>query len=480
MRRIAPTEQRQLVRMIRPDRRQVLATWLLLTAAIAIQAWLTFWGAPNERLTALVAAGPGSNPHVTGMAVLLAWLTLGITLTMLTSRTITPWRAAIVVAYACLALLYVNIMRERTYYGDFDNYFHAALNLRDGTTLPARYLYPPLWASLLAPLTAFGGEWTFAFAWALNLLSTLAFFLLLPHVLERYGFSRPLALLVTLFFGIVNVPILRTLGYAQINMHVLVAVLFALYLYPRRWFWSAAALALAVHLKISPLALALPFVLVRDVRWLASFALSIAILALVPALAYGWQPYADVLNNLRHIAEANGLTFRDTSIDSFVRATGLALHTDLDLLIWPGKIALAAACLVVAFTHVRRGTFVRADLPAAAVYNAMPALLILMVMVSPLVWEHHPVLLALSYIAVATVLAPSDWALFVFAYFLEFLMPTFDFYPWSYGRLVSPLILLLLAWSRRQSGQSSLFVAVNTGLLTLVNATRAGSDRAAT
>jgi len=110
----------------------------------------------------------------------------------------------------------------------------------------------------------------------------------------------------------------------------------------------------------------------------------------------------------------------------------------------------------------------------------MPALLILMVMVSPLVWEHHPVLLALSYIAVATVLAPSDWALFVFAYFLEFLMPTFDFYPWSYGRLVSPLILLLLAWRRRQSGQSLLFVAVNTGLLTLVNATRAGSDRAAT
>ena len=91
-------------------------------------------------------------------------------------------------------------------------------------------------------------------------------------------------------------------------------------------------------------------------------------------------------------------------------------------------------------------------------------MLILMVMVSPLVWEHHPVLLALSYVAVATVLKPADWPLFGLAYFLEFLMPTFDFYPWSYGRLISPLILLFLAWRRRADGQSAAFDAANRWL----------------
>jgi hypothetical protein len=468
------------VSVVRSHQRLVLAAWLLLSAAVATQAWLTFWATPNERLSALVAAGPGSNPYVTAMAVVLAWLTLGAALTILTARGITPARMTVVVGYTCLALLYINVMRERTYYGDFDNYFHAALNLREGTTLPARYLYPPLWASVLAPLSVFGEEWTFAFAWVLNLLSTFAFFLLLPPVLERYGLSRALALLVTLLFGVVNVPILRTLGYAQINMHVVAALLFALYCYPLRWFWSAAALALAVQLKISPLVLVPAFVLMRDGRWLASFALSLGVLALLPALAYGWQPYLDVLNNLQNISQANGVAFRDASIDSFVRATGLALQRDLEPLIWPAKIALAAACLALAFVHVRRGTFVRAGAPAATLYNAAPALLILMVTVSPLVWEHHPVFLALSYIAIATVLEPQDWALFAVAYSLEFLMPTFDFYPWSYGRLVSPLILLALAWRRRRDGQSSLVAAANSRVLALVRAMGASSGPAAT
>jgi hypothetical protein len=127
-------------------------------------------------------------------------------------------------------------------------------------------------------------------------------------------------------------------------------------------------------------------------------------------------------------------------------------------------MALAGACLALALVHVRRGTFAAGTSQRAAVFNAMPALLVLMVMVSPVIWEHHPVFLALSYVAIATVLTPADWPLFGLAYFLEFLMPTFDFYPWSYGRLVSPLILLFLAWRRRADGQSAAFDAANRWL----------------
>ena len=37
-------------------------------------------------------------------------------------------------------------------------------------------------------------------------------------------------------------------------------------------------------------------------------------------------------------------------------------------------------------------------------------------------------------------------AVFGFAYFLEFVLPTFDFFPWSYGRLIAPLMVLWLMW----------------------------------
>lgn len=442
-------------------KRAAILVWIALTAGMALQASLTWFGPPNQHLSGLMDPGPGSNPSITAAAVFLSWLVLGAALILLTSSRVTAARAIAVLCYVSLALLYINVMRERTYYGDFDNYFSAAMHLRDGATLPDRYLYPPLWASLLAPLSSFGEAWTFTAAWTMNLVSTILVFVLLAKTLERYGFSAPLAVAVTMAFGLVNVPILRTLGYAQVNLHVLVFILLTLLWYPRSRVMSAVALAVAVNLKISPVVLAFAFLLVRDWRWLTWFGLSVLVIGAAPALAWGWGPYGDVLSNLRNVVQASGFTFREASIDSFVHATGHATGLPVAALIWPAKALLAAACLVLAGVHVRRGTFVAGGGPVAGMLNAMPALLILMVMAAPLVWEHHPVLLALSYLVIATLLTPTDWPLFGLAYFLEFLMPTFDFYPWSYGRLVSPLILLGLAWKRSAAGPPDLLVHAN-------------------
>jgi hypothetical protein len=188
-------------------------------------------------------------------------------------------------------------------------------------------------------------------------------------------------------------------------------------------------------------------------------------IALLPAAVFGLGPYADLVHNLRTIEQANGLILRDTSIDSFLRATTLATGINVQILIWPAKAAVVAVCLGLALIHLRRRTFVREDTPGAAVLNAMPALMVLMVVVAPLVWEHHAVFLGLSYIVVATVLQREDCAWFVFAYFLEFLMPTFDFFPWSYRRLISPLILLALAWRRAAGPQSDALSRANRIML---------------
>ena len=56
--------------------------------------------------------------------------------------------------------------------------------------------------------------------------------------------------------------------------------------------------------------------------------------------------------------------------------------------------------------------------------------------------------------------SPTHWALFGFAYFFEFLLPTFDFFPWSYGRLFAPLIILWLMW--HADGSTNTFTKLNS------------------
>ncbi len=83
-----------------------------------------------------------------------------------------------------------------------------------------------------------------------------------------------------------------------------------------------------------------------------------------------------------------------------------------------------------------------------------------MTLVSPVVWEHHGIFVGLSFLLMLKrIETPSEWFWFGFAYLLEFLLPTFDFFPWSYGRLVAPLIILWLMW---RGTKSELFPRLNS------------------
>jgi hypothetical protein len=52
---------------------------------------------------------------------------------------------------------------------------------------------------------------------------------------------------------------------------------------------------------------------------------------------------------------------------------------------------------------------------------------------------------------------------------LVFLLPTFDYFPWSYGRLVGILILLGLLWALRDRQGNTFFPAFNAWSEALVN-----------
>ncbi len=74
--------------------------------------------------------------------------------------------------------------------------------------------------------------------------------------------------------------------------------------------------------------------------------------------------------------------------------------------------------------------------------------------------------LALSFLLLLKRLeTPNEWIWFGFAYFLEFVLPTFDFFPWSYGRLIAPLIILWLMWrATKKQSPSRFFAAFNDWL----------------
>jgi hypothetical protein len=93
-----------------------------------------------------------------------------------------------------------------------------------------------------------------------------------------------------------------------------------------------------------------------------------------------------------------------------------------------------------------------------------------MTLLSPLVWEHHAMFLTLPFLLLLKKLeSPAEWILYGTVYLLVFLTPTFDYFPWSYGRLLGILILLGLLWKLRDRNGNTFFPAFNAWAESLFN-----------
>ncbi|MFZ5820610.1 MAG: glycosyltransferase family 87 protein [Chloroflexota bacterium] len=437
--------------------RRALLAWCALTLLLLVSlAGLWLWRA-GDGFELAIQRGPISNLPVTLAAAAMTWLLGGSFLLLLSSGKLDAQNALAWTGFFLVAMVYLNLLRERPEYGDIEYYTRAAFDLAAGNPLPPQYFYPPLWAALLAWLTPLGEDGLFLAVWLFNLLGLLTFYFLLGRLLERYGFPSSLAALATTVFMLANAPLLRTMVYMQVNLHVLNAVFLSLLLFRRSPALSALAMAMAVHLKASPAALVLAFLLAWDLRWLAWAALWMLVVGLLPAAGFGFSPYLDFFHNALGLAAGHGLSFRETSFDGLFTALGEFLNLAPALVrigVYTCKAALLAAALWVMRRNVQRETFVSGS--DARPYNAFPSLLILMTLASPIVWEHHGVFVGLSFLLLLKKLdSPSEWALFGFAYFFEFLLPTFDLFPWSYGRLVAPLVVLGLTWKVAGRGDDS-------------------------
>jgi hypothetical protein len=463
-----PTDRPALDRFLS----QTLGLWATATLAfVVVNAALVATKGP-EVFSVLVQVGPVSGLKLTYSAVGLVWLSSGLVLALLRKPDFRARFGLVTICSFLALLLYANVLRERSEYPDAGDYMRAAFDLSEGRPLHERYIYPPLLAAACELFVPLGRGGLRTALWIGNVLAVAAFAGLLPLVLVRYGFDRRVSAGLVLAFLAINVPILRTLVYGQVNLHVANLILLALLAYPRFPVWSALSLALAVHLKSSPLVLVLPFVTERNGRWMAAFVAWLGAVAAAIYAVHGAQPFLDFLHNARSVYAWGDLCFRENSIDSFLRSTAALLGGPFAMADQPvvrllAKASVLAIALAIAGFAIWRGAFVPGRGPGSDVLNGWPALAVLMVLASPLVWEHHPVFVALPFLVITRRLqTPGEWAVFSLAYGFVFLLPTFDFYPWSFGRLAGLLTLLALLYrisGRNRDGDFFRFVHERLG-----------------
>ncbi len=442
--------------------RSTLIGWGLITLLIVFEFIWIYSRHGLDGFQAFMQEAVYTHVPITLTSVAMTWLLVGLFLWLMFTGRLTKLTSLTWGGFFAIAFLYLNILRERVRYGDIDYYTQAAFAIVRNQPLPDTYFYPPLWATLLSFLTPLGENGILLICWIANVLSLLLFYFLLHRTLEFYQFKPHAAALASTLFLLVNMPVIRTFMYVQVNFHVMNFILLSILFYRDRPFLSALMLALAIHFKASPAVLVLAFLLERNWRWLAWFGVSLVLIAAFPAVIYGTGPYAEFLNNFMVLNAPRGLSLHDSSFDSAIGMTLSYFRVDfavVRLLVLLAKGIVATAAI---FLCVRLQGFFSSDREKIQPFDAIIPLFVAMTLLSPLVWEHHSVFLSLPFLLLLKKLeSPAEWILYGTVYLLVFLTPTFDYFPWSYGRLVGMLILLALLWITHRRTENTFFSLLN-------------------
>jgi len=431
----------------------VVVTLLILASLVAIYLRNGMVG-----LNLFIQEWPLSNLAVTLASTSLTWILAGALLYLLANEKINKDNLWLMAGFFLVMFVYLQILRERFRYGDYHYYLDAATALANGQPLPDTYLYLPLWGTLLRFLVPLGDQGVMIVLWTVNVIALASFYFLLVSVLQRYNFSHHLAVVITVLFLLINTPLMRTLGFIQVNLITLDLILFSILAYPKNNFASALALALAVHLKTSPAVIVLAFLLTFNWSWIIWFGVSFFVIGLFPVAMHGADIYLQFVNNTIGLAQIPDTNFHDTSFDSFLRFLnpffGIQIESTRVMALGAKVILLIATLYTLA-----QNIFAQAFSKENQLLNAAPALFVFMTLGSPIVWDHHGIFTTLAFLLMLKrIQSPQHWMIFLAAYFFEFMLPSFDFFPWSYGRLVAPMVILWLMYVTRKNEEPSSFI----------------------
>lgn len=430
--------------------RKLLLTWAAISAAsvVALAAGIALRGL--SFFYAFQGPADASLVEVKFLVFVVAWFALGCGLALTQQPDLLRRHGAFLVAWGLLALGYLNWVRgpHKVEHKDFSNYFTAAVHMRDGLPLTndpfQLYLYPPLLATLIEPLTFLGlgpASWLFRFG---NLVSVILLAWLVYQIAQRMGANRITA--VVLMFGALsfNVAVADTLAAQQVNLHVVNLIFASLLLLPGHVALSAIALAVGVQLKVYPVLLAVPFVLMRQWRWCAWFAATLLLIVAGTSLVNSPDYYRQFIERLSTLEEYG---IRNASIASLLHNTATYAGWSLGPAERPIALALTAGCasLVIwwGWPAVREGVlFPDTERRERVIGSAFAVLSVVMLVVSPSIWPHHLVFALFPALALAlAVRTPADGAYLGVAWFLIALVPVHEIYPLAYLRLAGLLLL---------------------------------------
>ncbi len=153
------------------------------------------------------------------------------------------------------------------------------------------YLYPPLLADVLAPVSRLPPHVAAALWRAFNLCLVAAAALLIARMLLLPVLSARFAVLLVSAFSFW--PVNETIALGQISIVLLMLWVIGVVAYAEdRPALSALSLALATALKVSPILIVGLFLVWNDRRWVAWYAAGLASLILLMGLVNGWSNLA--------------------------------------------------------------------------------------------------------------------------------------------------------------------------------------------
>lgn len=287
------------------------------------------------------------------------------------------------------------------------------LGIADGNTFP--YVYPPLWAAIVAPVTQALTPQAFVACAALIQIPMLAASVLLAGRLARPADWRwttwtfwGLAVLST------NVATYHALWHNQPGITVIFLSLLAIErLEAGKPGLAGALLAVAAALKLTPAVLILVFVLDRQPRALAGFALAGLALALLSLAIAGLPLHLDFIRALGAISEQTLLSQANASIEAAAQILAGWPHSltlpwpvAVPTPAWLGPLVTSLA-LLLGLAMLLRMTRLRGRERRAA---ATLGLWVIAILFGPLGWLHSYVM-ALLLLPVLRLVLPSGLAL---------------------------------------------------------------------
>ena len=439
--------------------RRFLWGYLALTLGfvLALGIVLCCYGAAD--FEAIQARPYGSSRPINWAAFGISWLLIGVPLWLSQAPRFARRHAAFHVVFILIGFAYLNLVREPhkvgddpTTYGDFGAYFLAAVDMSQGQPIAQdrwrQYLYPPLLATLLAPMVPLGMDRAAQLFHLLNYGALLLLLILLYLTLQRFRFSTELAAIALLGMLVANVPLSQTLYYRQINLHVANLVLLSILLFGTHNFGSAFALSLAIHLKVYPLVLVLPFLYGKEWRWCLWFVTAHLLIVGATSALNSPRYYVECFRQLSRLSETS---LQNASVDSLLYHTLRLLQLPPrpwgSIIAHGVRLVWAVGILTVWGQLLHRDLFEETG-SWGVVLNSYVILPVMMLAVSPSIWSHHFVFLMLPMLVWISVLREAwEFWLYGFAYAFMFLFPTYAIYPVSYVRLLALLLFSFLFYA---------------------------------